>query len=176
MADAGELDEDDLAEGGFFVRGEGVVDLFEGAVDFVEERDAEEQGIEPVDQLAAEVISSEAPHQGDEQHGYEEGHQAPVPIDGSAAAGLVGPTPRQEEQQCVGDVRHGAEQPDDDRNRNHSRQNHGQAGEEIGAPVQIGANSHIRARFNPVAKRRRGESRNSGCRVALGPETRAGLR
>ena len=53
----------------------------------------------------------------------------------TGAVVFVGPFLRHENQQRVGDVRHGAEQPHYHRDGNHGRQHNGQAGEKIGAPA-----------------------------------------
>ena len=53
----------------------------------------------------------------------------------TGAVAPVGPFLRHENQQRVGDVRHGAEQPHYHRDGNHGRQHNGQAGEKIGAPA-----------------------------------------
>lgn len=64
-AGAGELDEYDFLECGFFIGGERSVDLFDGAVDFVEHGDAEEDVVEGLEEFASDVVAGESADEAD---------------------------------------------------------------------------------------------------------------
>src|SRR5207249_689722 len=48
-----------------FVRGESLIDLFDGEIDFVQQRHAQETLIEQLDHLLADIIASEPAHEAD---------------------------------------------------------------------------------------------------------------
>ena len=115
LARAGEFDEDNLSEGGSFIGGESGVDLFDGAVDFIEERNAKHDEVDQLDEFFADVMAGEPADDADDQDSEEESDEAPVPVDEAFAAVLVGPFPGkpQEPEEGIGNTRDGTEEPDD---------------------------------------------------------------
>ena len=162
LAGAREFDQHDLFKGGFAARRERLIDLLDGAVDFVEQGDTEQGQINQLNQFLAKIVTRQAAHQTDQQHRQQQGDQAPIPMHRAGAKVLVSPFLGQKNQQRIGDVRHGAEQPDHNRDRNHRRQHDGQAGKKIGAPTRERILLHGRTvglRANLLKGNRRASSR-----------------
>lgn len=121
---------------GIFIAGERIVDLLDGGVNFIEQRNSQHYGIQPFDHFSAEIISREPPNNADEQNGDQQSDQAPIPIDRIGGGIGVRDAFWQKKQEPIRDAGNRAEQPFDDRNRNDGGQNHGQPGQEIGPPAR----------------------------------------
>ena len=106
-----EFHQHDCAERALVGGGEGVVDLLGGAVDLVQQGDAQERGIHPLNRLAAEVVAGQQADGADEEDRQQQRYEAPVPIHRPIAGVIVSELGWQEDEQDIGDVRNCAEQP-----------------------------------------------------------------
>lgn len=143
---AGELDEHDFLEGGLFIGGERGVHLLDGAVDFIEHRDAQEDVVEGLEEFAADVIAGEASDQADHEEADEQCEKFPIPEQRSGSGTVwsrgMGDTFGDKEEEGVSEAGDCAEDPDRDDECDHDGHDHGKAGEKIGLPASDGPFEH----------------------------------